>query len=492
MIFEALVDFGLKEITTREVARERRAARRLLADTFGLKLVLAAAASIALLLAVHVLGAEPDERFACYLLGAASILRSYLLTIRHTLQGLERFGLDSTSVVIDRLLLLGLGSAALTGGFGLLGLAASFVFARMLSLFVACMLAASQVGRIRLAFDVTSWRALQLQALPFGAFAVVFYLYSYVDTVMLWALRSDAETGLYSAAYRLYEGLSSAPQVLHAVLIPRLASHFVRDRAAHARLSRTALSVSFVLAVPVCIGAVLLANPLVGVFFGAEYAAAGLPLQILGVGFVFVFPPLRPARGRTVGRCRLPTAANRGHRMSGEHHDESRPDPTLRHAWRGGRHGGGRSPERGSTRMGAPPSTLAHTCPRPLGVCAVERRRLLVRPVGRQSELQATIVGLDEPTTSTGSDPAGRSAPRDPSPRSAARSAGVYLRHGTPAFLELAAVVSQARWAPRLLCHSQNGAARCEACSTSPRAATLPSSSADRSGASCRCSISTK
>ena len=27
------------------------------------------------------------------------------------------------------------------------------------------------------------------------------------------------------------------------------------------------------------------------------------------------------------------------------------------------------------------------------GVCAVERRRLLVRPVGRQSEPQATIVG---------------------------------------------------------------------------------------------------
>lgn len=289
MIFEALVDFGLKEITTREVARERRAAHRIVADTFGLKLALAAVASMALLLAVHVLGAEPDERFACYLLGAASILRSYLLTIRHTLQGLERFGLDSTSVIIDRLLLFGLGSAALTGGFGLLGLAASFVFARMLSLSVACMLAASQVGRIRLAFDVTSWRALQLQALPFGAFAVVFYLYSYVDTIMLWALRSDAETGLYSAAYRLYEGLSSAPQVLHAVLIPRLASHFVRDRAAHARLSRTALSVSFVLAVPVCAGSILLANPLVGVF-GAGYAAAGLPLQILGIGFAFVFP----------------------------------------------------------------------------------------------------------------------------------------------------------------------------------------------------------
>lgn len=76
MIFEALVDFGLKEITTREVARERQAAHRILASTFGLKLALAAAASIALLLTVRVLRAEPDERLACYLLGAASILRS--------------------------------------------------------------------------------------------------------------------------------------------------------------------------------------------------------------------------------------------------------------------------------------------------------------------------------------------------------------------------------------------------------------------------------
>jgi O-antigen/teichoic acid export membrane protein len=160
----------------------------------------------------------------------------------------------------------------------------------MLSLSVACALAASQVGSIRPAFDLSSWRALQFQALPFGAFAVVFYLYSHIDMVMLWALRSDAETGLYSAAYRLYEGLSSAPQVLHAVLIPRLASHFVRDRAAHARLSRKALWVSTLLAVPVCAGSILLAKPLVGVFFGDAYAAAGPALQVLAGGFVFVFP----------------------------------------------------------------------------------------------------------------------------------------------------------------------------------------------------------
>ena len=40
MLFETVIDLGLKEITTREVARNRPAARALVAQTFGLKLAL--------------------------------------------------------------------------------------------------------------------------------------------------------------------------------------------------------------------------------------------------------------------------------------------------------------------------------------------------------------------------------------------------------------------------------------------------------------------
>ena len=290
MIFETLVDFGLKEITTREVARERQVAPRIVAHTLGLKLALGAAASVALVVAVRLLREEPDVRLACYLLGAASLLRSFLLTFRHTLQGLERFGLDSTIVVVDRTLLLVLGVGALTAGLGLLGLAVSFVAARVLSLSVAYALAVGQLGPVRPAFDVTGWRALQLQALPFGVFAVAFYLYNYVDTVMLGDLRTDAETGQYNAAYRWYEGLSTVAQVLQAVLIPRLASQFVTDRAAHGRLSRMGLAISIGVGVPVSAAAIVLAKPLVTLLPGPGYAAAAPVLQLLASGFVFVFP----------------------------------------------------------------------------------------------------------------------------------------------------------------------------------------------------------
>ena len=290
MIFETVVDFGLQGVTTREVARNPGRAPTLVAHVFGLKFALAAVAAGGLVLVVRLENPEPDVRWACYLLGVSSICRSYVLTARHTLQGFERFGADSAIVLADRALLLLFGVAALEGGLGLIGLASSFVAARVLSLSVAWVVLAGRIGRVRPAFDVSVWRNLQFQALPFGAFSVVFLLYSYIDAVMLFVLRSEAETGLYSAAYRIYEGLSNVAQVLQAVLIPRLAAQFATDVEAHGRLSRRGLAVALGLAVPVGAGAISVAGFLVPALFGIEYAASAPVLQVLAGGLVFVFP----------------------------------------------------------------------------------------------------------------------------------------------------------------------------------------------------------
>ena len=289
-IFETAVDFGLKEITSRSVARDHGAARRLVANIFGLKLLLAGGTMLALIVAARALRPEPDVRLICYLLGGSAVLRSYLLTVRHLLTGLERFGLESLVVIADRLLLLGLGGGALALGYGVAGLSVAFVAARIVAVGIAYGLAVSQLGRIRPGFDVAFWRDLQLRALPFGAFAIVLYLYSYIDTVMLGVWRGDAETGLYSAAYRLYEGVSNVPSVLHLVLLPRLASYFVTDPARHRQLARTGLAIGTALAIPAAAVVWFLARPLVTWLFGEPFLPAAGVLQILAVGLLFVFP----------------------------------------------------------------------------------------------------------------------------------------------------------------------------------------------------------
>jgi O-antigen/teichoic acid export membrane protein len=134
-------------------------------------------------------------------------------------------------------------------------------------LFVVGALLRPAVGAVRPEFDRVAWRGLQSSALPLGFFMLALNMYTYIDTVILGIMRSNAETGWYSAAYRVYEGLTYAPSVLAAVLTPKLS------------------------ALGVVLGGITIwtAAPLVRIVFGESYAPAAAPLRILAGGSLLVF-----------------------------------------------------------------------------------------------------------------------------------------------------------------------------------------------------------
>jgi len=288
-IFETLMDFGLHQVTIRAVARDRSQATALLHHTLGIKLVWGAVALAALAATATLLRPEWDVRVACYLLGGSLVLRSYMLTIRGVLQGLERFGWDSVVVAADRAVLLAFGAIALAAGTGLRGLAIAFVLARATALGLAAWLTQAQLGGVGLRFNRAIWRELQTTALPLGFFLVVLNLYSYVDGVMLGVMRGNVETGLYAAAYRTYEGMSYLPSIIASVLTPRLSDLFVSSRSEHKRIALTGLAGAVGLAVVVGITAYALAMPLIVWLFGGEFAPAASPFRILCVGLPLVF-----------------------------------------------------------------------------------------------------------------------------------------------------------------------------------------------------------
>jgi O-antigen/teichoic acid export membrane protein len=288
-IFETLMDFGLNQVTVRAVARDRSRAGSLLANALGLKLIWAGLALGVLAVVATLLRSEPDVRLACYLLGGSSVLRSYLLTVRGVFQGLERFGWESLIVGMDRLLLVVLGCGVLATGGGLRALALTFLLSRAVALVLAAVFVRVRMGSVGLAFDRAIWSELQRTAIPFGVFMIILNLYSYIDTVLLGVMRSNMETGWYSAAYRIYEGLTYAPALIAGVLTPRLSRLFITDLGHHRRLARLSVAVSVLLGV--VIGGVtwLVAAPLLRVLFGGDYVPGATALRILAAGSVFVF-----------------------------------------------------------------------------------------------------------------------------------------------------------------------------------------------------------
>ena len=102
-------------------------------------------------------------------------------------------------------------------------------------------------------------------------------------------MRGDAETGLYGAAYKVYEGVGYLPSILASVLTPRLSRLFVTDRAGHRRLVVGALVASLALALVVAACGYWLAEPEMSLLFGAGFLPAAAPFRVLCLGLVFVF-----------------------------------------------------------------------------------------------------------------------------------------------------------------------------------------------------------
>jgi O-antigen/teichoic acid export membrane protein len=228
-------------------------------------------------------------RIACYLIGGSLVFRSYMLTIRGVLQGLERFDWDATVVLADRILLLVFGVAALWLGTGLRGLSMAFVLARGAALALALGVTQARLGGVGLAYDAQVWRDLHRTALPLGFFLVVLNLYSYVDGVMLGSMRTDAETGLYAVAYRIYEGFTYAALAVSTVLTQRLSALSVSDRTQHRRVAIGGVVGSAALGAAVTLVAFAIATPLLVFLFGPDYAAATPSFRILVVGLPIVF-----------------------------------------------------------------------------------------------------------------------------------------------------------------------------------------------------------
>jgi O-antigen/teichoic acid export membrane protein len=288
-IFETLMDFGLHQVAIRAVARDNSVAARIFRNSLGLKMVWAFGAFAILVVTATLLRSQADVRLACYLVGGSLVLRSYMLTVRGILQGLERFGWDSVVVITDRLLLLVAGAVALWAGTGLQGLAVAFVVSRAVALVLAAALAHRQIGPVGIDVDRALWKELQWTAIPLGLFLVVINLYSRIDIVMLGVWRTDAETGFYQNAYGVYEGLTYLPSVFASVLSPRLASLFVTDRRKHRLLALGGVGLSAALAVVVGAITFTWAAPLVTLLFGPQFIPSAEPLRILSAGLSLVY-----------------------------------------------------------------------------------------------------------------------------------------------------------------------------------------------------------
>ncbi len=181
------------------------------------------------------------------------------------------------------------------GGASVMGFASAYV-AETLTAAVLIVFAMRQIPDVRWSprLDFVIARRLLAQSWPILLSGVAVFVYLKTDQIMLgWMLGPEA-VGVYTTALRLAEPWQALWVVIPVALFPALAR--LQTGAQRLEAMQKQLDVLFVLSACVALPTTLLADTIIGIVFGSQYAAAGPMLAVLA--WSPVFAALGAASGR--------------------------------------------------------------------------------------------------------------------------------------------------------------------------------------------------
>ncbi len=112
-----------------------------------------------------------------------------------------------------------------------------------------------------------------------------------IDIVMLGWWRTTEEIGYYSASQRIAQILYTLPAILASAVFPAMARFVKQNEFDKLKiLNEKAITILYLIAVPLIIGGIVLGAPLIEFIFGKEYLPASLSFQILIITLIIHFP----------------------------------------------------------------------------------------------------------------------------------------------------------------------------------------------------------
>lgn len=230
-IFNIFLDIGITNYNTKNVAQHAQILPKYYSKFIGVRFLLALFYIAILFVSGIVFNYNNEQFFILMVLGLNQILVAFILFIRSNLSGLMLFAKDSLLSVLDRLLLIIIGSAYLWGGISNYPLKIEwFVFAQtfayLITLFVGLFFLRKNVKVMKVDFNRKISIAILKQSYPYALLILLMMIYYRVDSVMLERMLDDGGIAAtnYAKGFRFFEAYNMIGYLFAGLLLPIFAS----------------------------------------------------------------------------------------------------------------------------------------------------------------------------------------------------------------------------------------------------------------------------
>jgi len=286
-LFVVIANIGIGPLTVREVARDRQQAPRYLINMAAMKVMLSIVTFALIALVINLLDYPHETVTVVYLVGLSVILMALTAVPQSIFQAFERMEYVALGrILTSGLLLIGL-IPALGYGFGVVGFALLYIGAYGIVLIVSLAILARQIAASRdlslatMRIDLSFWKPTLIKAAPFGISALAMTSLNHIDIVMISAMNSNQDVGLYSVAYRLTFMLLSVRGAIASAAFPVMSRAFVQSRETLTLMAERFFKYYLILALPLGVGTTVLARRTILIIYQQDYLGSVIALQIL-------------------------------------------------------------------------------------------------------------------------------------------------------------------------------------------------------------------
>jgi O-antigen/teichoic acid export membrane protein len=290
-LFTIVVDFGLNIILVREVSRQPQLLESFAGNIFSLKLLISAGILALSAPILWLMGYAPELIFIT-LLSVLYLcfnhLLDFMVAITNSLQKMEFEllikGVYKTLTVLLPVIVLWL-------GYGLWGFLLALVGSYGVSSLVSGWVIRTRLVPLSWQRQPGFWRQLLRSGFPIGLSALFASIYVRIDIVMLSLMKfSTAEIGWYSIPVKMVEMCSLVPFLVMSGLFPIFSILKIQDQEVFKKTYQRSLVYLTVLALPLALTIVFMADPWLPFFFGPSFVNSipSLKIIIWVIPFIFV------------------------------------------------------------------------------------------------------------------------------------------------------------------------------------------------------------
>lgn len=286
LMFAPLTNMGLRALTVRYVAQHRDESRQHLGTVLSLRLVLAFAAILMVLLATPLGSPDPATRTVAMIAAGTLLLNTIVGVLTDGYHAIEQMGPPARAGMVGGLFLTIASVIAAASGGGPEALAATYLIGPLVTGAYLWVGAARAGIQPQLTWAPKEFRRLLTEALPFFGQAMVESISSRIDLIILGHTLGNANLGGYTAARQLAGRAGVVVDGSGTALLPSLAHLRATNPGGAPLLLRGTLRWMLALTVPLAIAVALAAPEIVLLVFGPGFESGA---TVLGVQ-IFVLP----------------------------------------------------------------------------------------------------------------------------------------------------------------------------------------------------------